>query len=375
MKSKIAFAIFIVLVVFGGLAGTKALQIRKLMAAGKSFSQPPETVSAIVAKEEKWQETLTAIGSIVAVQGVMVTPEIAGTVREIAFESGAIVAKDDLLVRLDISSEEAQLRSLEAQTDLAKLNLDRMSNLRKESTVSQSDLDTADAAFKQNQANADNLRAIIAKKTLRAPFAGQVGIRQINQGQYVDAGKPVVSLQALDPVYANFSLPQQDMGLLKTGMCVRLRTDAYAGRTFEGKLTAINPDLDSSTRSVTLQATYTNADRSLRPGMFCKVEVVLPEEHSVLVIPATALLSVPYGDSVYVIEAASGKDGKNGQVVRQQFVKAGRTRGDFVTIETGLKPNERIVSSGLFKLRNGMPVAESNAMSPKSEQNPVLPDN
>ena len=332
-------------------------------------------VSAVVAQERKWPDTLTSIGSIAAVQGVTITPEIAGTIREIAFEPGAIVAKDDVLVRLDISSEEAQLRSLEAQTELAKLNLDRMRNLRKESTVSQSDLDTADATFKQDQANADNVRATIAKKVLRAPFAGQLGIRQVNLGQYVDSGKALVSLQALDPVYANFSLPQQEVARIKTGNCVRLTLDAYAGRTFEGALTAINPDLDPSTRSVTVQATFTNADRALRPGMFCKVEVVLPEVRTVLAIPATAVLSVPYGDSAYVIEPASGKDGQTGLTVRQQFVKVGRARGDFIVIEAGLKPGERVVSAGLFKLRNGMSVAESKSPAPKNEENPTPPDN
>jgi membrane fusion protein, multidrug efflux system len=373
MKRKIALAIFVVLLIFGGLAGVKALQVKKLMAAGKSYVQSPEIVSAFVTREEKWPDTLTAIGSIAAVQGVTVTPEIAGTIQQIAFESGAIVAKNDLLVRMDISSEEAQLRSLEAQTELSKLNRDRMRNLRQESTVSQSDLDTAESQFKQNQANADAIRATIAKKTLRAPFAGQLGIRQVNLGQYVDPGKSVVSLQALDPVFANFSLPQQEVARLKTGTRVRLTIDAYAGRSFEGTLTAINPDLDQASRSVTLQATYTNADRALRPGMFCKVEVVLPETRDVLIIPATAVLSVPYGDSVYVIE--SGKDGKSGLTVRQQFVKVGRARGDFITIELGLKPGERIVSAGLFKLRTGMSVAENNTLAPKNEEHPTPPDN
>ncbi len=375
MKSKIALAIFVLLLVFGGLAGIKALQAKKLMAAGKSYQEPPEPVSVVVIREEQWPDTLTSIGSIAAVQGVTVTPEIAGTIREIGFESGAIVPKGAVLVRMDISSEEAQLRSLEAQTELSKLNLDRIRNLRKEAMVSQSDLDTADAAFRQNQANADTMRATIAKKTLSAPFAGQVGIRQVNLGQYVDSGRPIVSLQALDPVYVNFSLPQQEVARLKTGTRVRLSIDAYAGRAFEGALTAINPDLNQSTRTVTLQATYTNADGALRPGMFCKVTVVLPETRGVLAIPATAVLCVPYGDSVYVVEPASGRDGKSGLAVRQQFVKVGRARGDFVAVETGLKPGERIVSAGLFKLRNGMSVAENNTLAANYQENPTPPDN
>ncbi len=237
---------------------------------------------------------------------MIVTPEIPGIVREIAFESGAVVAKGDLLVRLDTSSEEAQLRALEAQEELARLNLARERTLRSQNMVSQSELETAEATLKQNQANADNIRATIEKKTIRAPFAGRLGIRLVNLGQYLDTGKPIVSLQSLTPVYADFSLPQQELARLKTGMAGALvTTDAFPGRAFEGTLTAINPDLDPSTRSVGLQATFENAEQLLRPGMFARVEVLLPEEQTVLAIPATSVLSAPYGDSVYVVESQS----------------------------------------------------------------------
>jgi membrane fusion protein (multidrug efflux system) len=370
MKREIAVAITIVLLVAGGLAGVKVVQIRKLVAAGKSAVPPPESVSSTVAREEKWQDTLGAIGSIAAVQGVNVTTEIAGTVREIAFESGAVVAKGDLLLRLDTSSEAAQLQAIEAQAELARINLDRSRKLRAENTVSQSELDTAEAALKQSQATADAIRATIGKKTIRAPFAGRLGIRLVNLGQYLDAGKPVVSLQSLAPVYADFSLPQQELARLKTSMKVRVTTDTYPGRNFEGALTTINPDLDPSTRSVALQATLDNQDQALRPGMFARVEVLLPEEQNVLVIPATAVLSAPYGDSVFVIESKPGKDGKPELTVRQQFIRTGRARGDLLSVETGLKPGERIVSSGVFKLRNGLPVVENNNLVPKNEAAP-----
>ena len=223
------------LLVLGGLAGVKALQFKKLMAAGKSFAPPPETVSSAVVREEKWQGTLTAIGSITAVQGVTVTPEIPGIIREIAFESGAVVSKGDLLVRLDTSLEEAQLRALEAQEELARLNLARERTLRSQNMVSQSELDTAEATLKQNQGNADAIRATIQKKTIRAPFAGRLGIRLVNLGQYLDTGKPIVSLQSLTPVYADFSLPQQELARLKTGM-TRARDDRHLSRA--GSLTA-----------------------------------------------------------------------------------------------------------------------------------------
>ena len=371
MIRKILLAVFIVLAVVGGLAGVKALQIKKLISDGKSYVQPPESVSTAVVREEKWQGSLTAIGSIMAVQGVTITPEISGLVREITFESGAVVSQSNLLVRLDTSLEEAQLRALEAQEELARLNLARERTLRSQNMVSQANLDTAEATLKQAQGTADATRATIQKKTIRAPFAGRLGIRLVNLGQYLDTGKPIVSLQSLTPVYANFSLPQQELAQLKTGMSVRVTTDTYPGRVFDGTLTAINPELDQTTRSVGLQATFANADQLLRPGMFARAEVLLAEEQPLLVIPATSVLSAPYGDSVYVIECKPGKDsGKSQLVVRQQFVRTGRARGDYVSVESGLKVGERIVSAGIFKLRNGMSVTESKELAPKSDLAP-----
>ena len=371
MIRKISLAVFIVLLVLGGLAGVKALQIKKLMDSGKSFAEPPESVSSALVREEKWQGTLTAIGSVMAVQGVTVTPEIPGIISEVSFESGAVVSQGDLLVRLDTSLEEAQLRALQAQVELAQLNLTRERTLHSQNMVSQAELDAAEASLKQNQGNADAIRATIQKKTIRAPFAGRLGIRLVNLGQYIDTGKPIVSLQSLTPIYTDFSLPQQELARLKTGMRVRVTTDAYPERRFDGTLTAINPDLDQSTRSVGLQATFVNPDQLLRPGMFARVEVLLPEEEPVLVIPATSVLSAPYGDSVYVIESKPGKDNAKPELaVRQQFIRTGHTRGDFVSVESGLKVGERIVSAGIFKLRNGMAVTENNDQSPKNDTAP-----
>ena len=371
MIRKILLAVFIVVLILGGLAGVKALQIKKLMDSGKDYAPPPESVSSAVVREDKWQGSLTSIGSIAAVQGVTVSPEIPGIISEITFESGAVVAQGDLLLRLDTSLEEAQLRALEAQEELAKLNLTRERTLRSQNMVSQAELDAAEATLKQTQGNADAVRATIKKKTIRAPFAGRLGIRLVNLGQYIDTGKPIVSLQSLTPIYADFSLPQQELARLKTGMSVHVTTDTYPGRKFEGTLTAINPDLDQSTRSVGLQATFANPDQLLRPGMFARAEVLLPEEQPVLVIPATSVLSAPYGDSVYVIESKPGKDnGKPQLVVRQQFIRAGPARGDFVSVESGLKVGERIASAGIFKLRNGMAVIESNNLVPKAEVAP-----
>jgi len=363
--------VLLVVLVVVGLAGPKVLQIRKLMASGAAMAEAPETISSATVREEKWRTTLTAIGSIATAQGVTVTPDIPGTVREIAFESGAVVAKDALLVKLDTSAEEAQLRAVEAQAELAQVTLKRTQALRKDNMVSQAELDTAEATLKQYGASADAIRATIAKKTIRVPFAGRLGIRQINLGQYLDTGKPIVSLQSLTPVYADFALPQQELGRLTKGMAVRVTTDAYPEKQFEGTLTAIDPDVDPATRSVSLQATFENAEQLLRPGMFARVEVLLPEERNVLTIPLTAILSAPYGDMVYVLEMAPATTNAPAHLVaRQQLIRTGMARGDFVSVETGLKAGERVASSGIFKLRNMKPVVENQELAPKASEAP-----
>ena len=372
MKLNIIIAVVIVLAVLGGLAGIKVLQIRTLIAAGKKFTPPPEAISSAVAHEEKWLDALTAVGSISAVQGVTVAPEIAGKVTEIDFESGAVVAQGDLLVRLDTTMEAAQLRAAEAQAELARLNADRARLLRTNSTISQSDLDAAEATLKQSQAQADNIRATIEKKTIRAPFAGRLGIRQVNLGESLDVGKAIVSLQALSPVFGDFSLPQQDLARLKTGLPVQVTTDTYPDKTFSGTLTAINPDLDTATHNVRLQASFANEEQLLRPGMFVRLAVAFPEAQPVLAIPATAILSAPFGDSVYVIETATNSTG--GLVARQQIVRTGRVLGDFVSVTSGLKPGDRVVSVGAFKLRNGSTVVESSELTPKPKRTPTPAD-
>ncbi len=368
MKRKIFIAAGIVVLIFVVLAGVKALQISAMISAGKSFVPPPETISSAVAHEEKWQDTLSAVGSINAAQGTTLASEVPGTVAEIAFESGATVNKGDLLVRLDTSSEEAQLRAAESQLDWAKVSAERFRQLRQQNAVSQSELDQAEAALKQAQANADTINVTIEKKTIRAPFTGRAGIRLVNLGESLDARKPIVSLQSLTPVYADFSLPQQDLAQLKTGLTVQISCDAYPDKIFEGTLTAINPDLDSTTRSVGLQATLENAEQLLRPGMFVRASVTLPQEQAVLAIPATAVLSATYGDSVFVIEQSTNSGG--GLVVRQQLIETGKSHGDFVSVKKGLKPGDRVASAGIFKLRNGVSIQENNEDTPKPSLSP-----
>jgi membrane fusion protein (multidrug efflux system) len=368
MTRKLFIGIVFVVLVVAGLAAVKIMQIKTMLAFGASFAPPPETISSATAHAEKWQDSLTAVGSINAAQGVTVAAEVAGTVTEIDFESGAVVAKGDLLLRLDTSSEDAQLDAVKAQVELARLNAERARQLRTDKTVSQSELDSAEATLKQLEANAEEIRATIDKKTIRAPFGGRLGIRLVNLGESLDARKAIVSLQSLAPVYADFSLPQQNLSLLQAGQAVLVTSDAYPGQTFDGTLTAINPDLDAATRSVTLQATLANTNQWLRPGMFVRVAVVLAQAQPMLVVPATAVLSAPYGDSVYLIEPSTNAAG--GLVVRQQFVRTGQSHGDFVSVLTGLKPGDRVVSAGLFKLRNGAPVTVNDDIMQKPSKTP-----
>ncbi len=358
------------LVVGGGLAAVKVMQIKAIIAA--PWPAPSETIAAAVAQEETWPDTLSAVGSVSAAQGVIVAPEIAGKVSEIAFESGATVIAGDLLLRLDTSSEEAQLRAAEAQADLAKITAERQRKLQADKTVSQSEVDQADAAWKQAAANADNIRAIIQKKTIRAPFAGKLGIRLVNLGEQLDAGKGIVSLQSLSPMFVDFSLPQQEFAQLQTGLKVRAVADAYPTNQFAGEISAINPDLDASTRSVRVRAKFENPGELLRAGMFARVSVVLPREHPVLVIPATAILSAPYGDSVFLV--APDKTGSTNLVVQQAFVRTGRTRGDFVSVESGLKAGDRVATAGIFKLHNGLNVRINNELTPEASQTPTPPN-
>ena len=371
MAKKIMLTLVIVLVLVGLLAGIKGLQFKTMFAQGANFVPPPETVTTAQVKQDVWQPTLSAVGSVAAVQGVMLRAELTGTVKNIAFDSGASVRAGDLLVELDSSVEQAQLRAAVASADLARLNLERARDLRGRSMVSQADLDSADAQAKQANAQIDNIRALIAKKSIRAPFAGRTGIRQVNLGQWLENGAAVVTLQALDPVYVDFALPQQELAQLSAGMAVRVTTDAFPGQTFDGKLTAIDPEIDAATRNVSVQATLANSAGKLRPGMYANVAVVLPETERVLMIPATAVLYAPYGDSVFVVE--DQKDEKTGaarKALNQKFVRLGKTRGDFVAVASGLDAGQTIVTTGVFKLRNGASVVVDNTLAPSFQLAP-----
>jgi len=355
------------------LLGIKALQIGTMMSMPRTI--PPTAVTSASVKEEDWAPTLSAVGSVSAVQGAIVSTELGGVVAQINFQNGAVAKKGDVLMRLDTSSEEAQVHTAEADLELARANLLRERDLAGRKVVSKQELDSAESAFGQKQGAVDNMRAFITKKEVRAPFDGQLGIRQVNVGQSIDARAPVVQLTALDPVYVDFALPQQQLSRLATGFEVRVHTDAIGDREFKGKLTAINSMVDTVTRNVGVQATLENPDRALRPGMFVKVDVILPEKSKTLVIPGSAVSYAPYGNSVFVIEKQQDpKTGKESQAIRQQFVRVGEARGDFVSINEGLKAGETVVSTGVFKLRNGMSVTVNNDLAPKPQLNPTPAD-
>jgi membrane fusion protein, multidrug efflux system len=369
IASLLGFALLIA----GPLFVTKISQFKAMGEAGKkmAMSMPPTTVTAAEAKPETWENSLTATGSVVAVQGVTIGAEASGKVVKIAFEAGTTVKSGDVLVQLDTSTEEAQLRAADATAALAKANLDRARELRQNNTNSPAELDAADAQAKQAQAQADGIRAVIAKKTIRAPFTGRLGLRQINLGQILKEGDAVATLQTQDPVYVNFSLPQQRLPLIAQGNTVRIHSDSAPDKPLPGTITAISPEVDTATRNVRVQATIPNSDELLRSGMFVTVDVVLPSESKVLAIPVTAILYAPYGDSVFVVdEKKDDATGKVQQVLRQQFVRLGDARGDFVSVVDGLKPGESVVTSGVFKLRPGMPVVIDNKLAPPAELAP-----
>ena len=361
--------------IFLVLAGIKALQFYTMISAGKKMVQPPTTVTSAVVKQSDWRPTLSAIGSVSPVQGATIGAEIPGMVAEINFQSGQPVKKGDLLLKLDASSEIAQLRSAQADEELAKADLERAQDLATRKVISQAEMDAAQSKYSQKKAMVDNMQAIIDKKEIHAPFDGVAGIRSVNPGQMVKAGDPLVALQTLDHVFVDFSLPQNDFAKISDGLPVRVTTDAVPGREFSGTLSAINPAVDQATRTVKLQATLDNRDHALRAGMFAKVEVLLPEKNSILYIPATSVVYAPFGDSIYVIEKKHDEKTKQDELVlRQQFVRLGETRGDFVAVTEGLKAGQQVVSTGAFKLRNGMHVVIDNTLAPKAELNPTPSD-
>lgn len=370
-KTKITIGTIVGLIlVVGAVAGTKGAQIGAMIDAGKSFVPPPEAVTSAKVERVKWSRTTGSVGTLVPLRGVTLGAEIPGTVRKLSFDLGDQVRAGQVLVQLDTSTEEAQLAAAEADAALARSTLERVQSLVKSGSGTAADLDAAEARQKAAEAGVATLRATIAKKTIRAPFDGRASIRQVELGQVVSPGSLLVTLASVHPILAELSLPQQALADLRVGQAVRVRSDVFPNETWEGKLSLINTEVDVATRNVRVRAEVPNKDGRLRPGMFVTVDVVSGEESEVLVIPSTAVIYAPYGDSVFVIEEKKDAAGKPTLTVRQQFVRLGERRGDYVAVLSGLEGTETIAGTGAFKLRNGATVVLNDKLAPESNVAP-----
>jgi membrane fusion protein (multidrug efflux system) len=384
MAKRMIVMLTVTMLLVAGLGFVKFKQIQTAIAEGAAYQPPPEAVTTVVAQQEEWPATLSAIGTMAAVQGVTVSADLSGTVDRILFESGQAVSTGAVLAVLDTRQEQAQLAAIEAQRELAQLTFDRMQGLLNERVISRAEFDRATSDIRQTDAQVAEVRAIIQRKTIRAPFSGILGIRQVNLGQYLSAGDALVTLQSLNPIYVSFGVPQQSIGQIPVGRSVRVTTGDVAslrasGATavqaeWRGKVTALDSIVDEATRNIQVQATLANPDGKLRPGMFVQTEVVLGPSQPVVALPASAISYAPYGDSVFVVAEMKGDDGKPYRGVRQQFVKLGPARGDQIAVLSGVKPGDEVVSSGVFKLRNGAAVQINNAVRPGNSLAPT-PEN
>lgn len=375
MAKRMILMLLVTAALVGALGFTKFRQIQEGMAQAAAYQPPPEATTTIVVRQERWPETLSAIGTIAAVQGVLVSADLPGIVDRIDFQSGDSVTAGDILVQLDTRQEQAQLAAVESDRDLARLNFERLKDLVEEGAISRADYDRAAAEQKQTEARVGEIRAAIARKTIRAPFSGILGIRQVNLGQYLSPGNAVAPLQSLDPIYVNFSVPQQEAERVPVGRTVRLTSSDSTGGGLSGQVTAINAVVDEATRNIQIQATLANPDHKLRPGMFVQTEVVLGESQPVVPVPASAISYAPYGDSVFVVTELKNESGRKYTGARQQFVKLGPSRGDQIAVISGIKSGEEIVTSGVFKMRNGSAVLVNNKAQPGNNPAPKLEDN
>lgn len=360
--------------VIGFLAFLKYRSIAKAIAEHSNFTPPPQAVTTADVSYSNWRPMLEVIGSLEPVQGVTVRAEEKGKVTKIGFESGALVKAGDLLIQLDTSVEEAELASARARAELGRINLRRAESLRAGRAAPEQSVNDATAAGKEANADVSRIQAVIAKKTVVAPFSGRTGIRMVNLGQYLAEGDSIVPLHSFDPIYVSFSVPQRFVSLLKIGENISIGIDTFPGENFNGIISAIDPQIDSSTRNIKVQATIPNPNERLRAGMFAKVIIATGEPKQVMIIPGSAVLHAPYGDSVYVVDAINSPDGKQYTGAKQQIVKLGESRGDLVEILSGLKEGEKVVSSGLFKLRPNIAVEVNNSIATGSDLLPNLPD-
>jgi membrane fusion protein (multidrug efflux system) len=372
MLKRMLLMLAVVLLVIAGLGFVKYRQFQTFKAMGASFAPPPDAVTTVIAKTDTWPSTLNIIGTAAAIQGVTVSADLPGTVDKIHFESGQSVKAGEVLVELDTREERAQLAAAESDRDLARINYGREQQLVKEGVVPKSEFDNAEAQQKSTEAKVGEIKATIERKTIRAPFSGILGIRQVNLGQYLSAGMAIVSLQALNPIYVNFGVPQQESPRVQIGRTLRVTSDDVPGRQFTGRVNAIDSVVNETTRNIQVQATLPNPGEKLRPGMFVQVELGVGANRTVISLPASAINYAPYGDSVFVV--TDDKDSKGNRKIRQQFVKVDGSRGDQVAVVSGLSPGEEVVSSGVFKLRNGGSVQINNSVKPPNNPKPKPED-
>jgi membrane fusion protein (multidrug efflux system) len=374
MAKRMILMLVLMTVFIAGLGFLKVRQFQAMAGEFAAMQPPPEAVTTIVTEREEWPAVLSAIGTVAAVQGVTVSADLAGIVDRIEFDSGRAVERGDILVQLDTRQEQAQLAGAEAQLQLARVNFERMQGLVEQDAVSRAEFDAAAAAHKQAEARIREIRATIERKTIRAPFTGVLGIRQVNLGQYLTGGDPVVPLQSLHPVYVNFGVPQQDAVEMRRGRSVRITVGELGNTEFTGRITAVDSVVDETTRNVQVQATLANPRGQLRPGMFVQTQVTLGASRPVVALPASAINYAPYGDSVFVVGEMKNPQGQPYRGVRQQVVKLGAARGDQIAVLSGLKAGEEVVTSGVFKLRNGAAVQVNNKVQPGNSLSPAPED-
>jgi membrane fusion protein, multidrug efflux system len=374
MAKRMLLMLAVVAMVLAGLGFVKYRQIQAASQGG-SFQPPPTAVTTVVAQRETWPSTLNVIGTAQAIQGVTVSADLPGTVAKINFESGKSVHAGDVLVELDTRQEHAQLAAAEADRDLARITYGRQQQLVSQGVVARTEYDNAEAQQKSTEAKVGEIKATIERKTIRAPFSGVLGIRQINLGQYLAAGQAIVSLQSLNPIYVNFGVPQQESTKVQIGRTLRITSDNLPGVEFTGRVTAVDSVINEATRNIQVQATLPNSQGKLRPGMFVQVDVGVGASRQVVTLPASAINYAPYGDSVFVVsDLQDPQSKKTYRGVRQQFVKVEGSRGDQVAVISGLNAGDEVVSSGVFKLRNGAPVQVNNKVQPPNNPNPKPED-
>jgi len=362
-------------VFFGGVFGWKAFQTYQMNQSMSSQAMPVVTVSTTVVSADTWAPVIPSVGTLRASQGVDITAQESGMITELRFESGTEVKKGDLLAQQYVDDERARLKALEADVELAELNLVRAQDLLKKNLNSQFDYDTRKTDRDRAVAQARNLRLIIEKKTIRAPFAGRMGIRRVDLGEYVQPGDPIVRLEALDKILVDFPVPQRSIGLVRVGQPLIIRVDAYPDNEFNGRVTAISPQVRAQTRDVRLEGLVDNASEQLLPGMFAEIAIQLPVTEKVVILPQSTITYSPYGDSVFVLEETTDDSGNTNLVAQNRFIQTGDTRGDQVAILSGVAPGETVVTAGQVKLRNGTHVFIDNSVAVSNEATPVLENN